>query len=334
MIWYNDLNDGIILSTRIRLARNLEKTPFPAILKKDEREKITQTLSDSIMKSNSTLSKDFKLYKLNEMSSTEKTAMAEEHLISLEMIKSNDGAVLVNTDKTMSIMLMEEDHIRLQIIKGGYCLDEALDLADKVDNVMEESLTYAFDEKFGYLTACPTNVGTGLRASVMMHLPALVMTGNIKRVLQSFSGVGIAVRGLYGEGTDAEGALYQISNSVTLGLSETEIIEKLKTVVDRISEMEKQARELLMKNREDDLKDKLMRSYGILKYAVKITSQEAKNKLSEVMLAQNMGIIECNGQMTPLELIVKTAPSVISGEDSLTPDERDKKRAEIIKENL
>ncbi len=334
MIWYNDLNDGIILSTRIRLARNLEKTPFPAILKKDEKEKITQTLSDSIMKSNSTLSKEFNLYKLNEMSPTEKTAMAEEHLISLEMIKSNDGAVLVNNDKTMSIMLMEEDHIRLQIIKGGYCLDEAFDLADKVDNVMEESLTYAFDDKFGYLTACPTNVGTGLRASVMMHLPALVMTGNITRVLQSFSGVGIAVRGLYGEGTDAEGALYQISNSVTLGLSETEIIEKLKTVVDRISEMEKQARDLLLKNRTDDLKDKLMRSYGILKYAVKITSKEAKNKLSEVMLAQNMGIIECDGKMTPLELIVKTAPSVISGEDSLTPDERDKKRAELIKENL
>lgn len=334
MIWYNDLNDGIILSTRIRLARNLDKTPFPAILKKDEKEKITENLSDSIMKSNSTLSKDFKLYNLNEMSPVEKTAMAEEHLISLEMIKSNDGAVLVNTDKTMSIMLMEEDHIRLQIIKGGYCLDEAFDLADKVDNVMEESLTYAFDEKFGYLTACPTNVGTGLRASVMMHLPALVMTGNITRVLQSFSGVGIAVRGLYGEGTDAEGALYQISNSVTLGLSETEIIEKLKTVVERISEMEKQAREYLMKNRADDLKDKLMRSYGILKYAVKITSKEAKNKLSEVMLAQNMGIIESDGKMTPLELIVRTAPSVISGEESLTPDERDKKRAEFIKENL
>ena len=334
MIWYNDLNDGIILSTRIRLARNLDKTPFPAILKKEEKEKITGILADSIMKSNSTLSKDFKLYKLDEMSPTEKTAMAEEHLISLEMIKSNDGAVLVNNDKTMSIMLMEEDHIRLQIIKGGYCLDEAFDLADKVDNVMEESLTYAFDEKFGYLTACPTNVGTGLRASVMMHLPALVMTGNITRVLQSFSGVGIAVRGLYGEGTDAEGALYQISNSVTLGLSETEIIEKLKTVVERISEMEKQARELLMKNREDDLKDKLMRSYGILRYAVKITSKEAKTMLSEVMLAQNMGIIECDGKMTPLELIVKTAPSVISGEDSLTPEERDKKRAEIIKDNL
>ena len=334
MIWYNDLNDGIILSTRIRLARNLEKTPFPKMLNATEKEKVTKTLSDSIMESNSTLSKDFKLYNLNEMSPVEKTAMAEEHLISPEMIKSNDGAVLVNTDKTMSIMLMEEDHIRLQIIKGGYCLDESFDLADKVDNVMEESLTYAFDEKFGYLTACPTNVGTGMRASVMMHLPALVMTGNIKRVLQSFSGVGISVRGLYGEGTDAEGALYQISNSVTLGLSETEIIEKLKTVVERIAEMEKQARELLMKNRADDLKDKLMRSYGILKYAVKITSKEAKTMLCEVMLAQNMGIIECDGQMTPLELIVKTSPSVISGEESLTADERDKKRAEMIKENL
>lgn len=334
MIWYNDLNDGIILSTRIRLARNIEKTPFPSILKKEEKEKVRETLSDSILKSNSTLSEDFEQFKFSELTAAQKTAMAEEHLISPQMIKDDEGAVLVNKDKTMSIMLMEEDHIRLQIIKGGYCLDDAFDLADKVDNVMEESLTYAFDEKFGYLTACPTNVGIGLRASVMMHLPALVMTGNITRVLQSFSGMGIAVRGLYGEGTDAEGALYQISNSVTLGLSETEIIEKLKTVVDRISEMEKQAREMLLKNREDDLKDKLMRSYGILKYAVKITSNEAKNKLSEVMLAQNMGIIECDGKMTPLELIIKTAPSVISGGDGLSPDERDKKRAEIIKNNL
>ncbi|MBQ3125278.1 MAG: protein arginine kinase [Clostridia bacterium] len=334
MIWYNDLNDGIILSTRIRLARNIEKTPFPSILKKEEKEKVRGVLSDSILKSNSTLSKDFELFKLDEMTAVEKSAMAEEHLISPQMIKDNEGAVLVNKDKTMSIMLMEEDHIRLQIIKGGYCLDEAFDLADKVDNVMEESLTYAFDEKFGYLTACPTNVGTGMRASVMMHLGALVMTGNITRVLQSFSGMGIAVRGLYGEGTDAEGALYQISNSVTLGLSETEIIEKLKTVVERISEMEKQARKMLMKNREDDLKDKLMRSYGILKYAVKITSKEAKTMLSEVMLAQNMGIIDSDGKMTPLELIIKTSPSVISGDGGLSPEERDKKRAELIRNNL
>ncbi len=334
MIWYNDLNDGIILSTRVRLARNIEKTPFPARLNKSDKEKVTKELSESILKSNSTLSKDFTMYKLCDMTPIQKTAMAEEHLISPQMIQDNDGAVLINKDKTMSIMLMEEDHIRLQIIKGGYCLDEAYDLADKVDNVMEETLTYAYDEKFGYITACPTNAGTGMRASVMMHLPALVMTGNISRVMQSFTGMGIAVRGLYGEGTDAEGGLYQISNSVTLGLSEKEIIEKLKTVVLRISDMEKQAREMLMKDHEDDFKDKLMRSYGILKYAVKISSKEAKTMLSEVMLAQNMGIIKCDGKMTPLELIVKTAPSIISGDDKLSPDERDKKRAEFIKGNL
>ncbi len=334
MIWYKDLNDGIILSTRIRLARNLDRTPFPSKLKKEDKDKVREELSDAILKSNSTLSKDFKLYELNKMSEAEKTAMTEEHLISPQMIKDEDGAVLVNADKTMSIMLMEEDHIRLQIIKGGYALDEAYDLADKVDDVMEESLTYAFDEKFGYLTACPTNVGTGMRASVMMHLPALVMTGNISRVLQSFSGMGIAVRGMYGEGTNAEGALYQISNSITLGLSEKEIIEKLKAVVDKLSNLEKQARDMLMNNRKDDFCDKLMRSYGILKYAVKLTSKEAKTMLGEVMLAQNMGIIDCDGKMTPLELMIKTAPSVISGKDNLTPEERDKKRADMIRSNI
>ncbi|MDD6563924.1 MAG: protein arginine kinase [Clostridiales bacterium] len=334
MIWYNELNDGIVISTRVRLARNIDKTPFPATLGKDDKKKVTQTICDSILKSNSTLSKDFKLYKLNEMTESEKTAMTEEHLISPQMINNPDGAVLVNNDKTMSIMLMEEDHIRLQIIKGGYCLEEAYDLADKVDDVMEESLSYAFNEKFGYLTACPTNAGTGMRASVMMHLPALVMTGNISRVVQSFSGMGIAVRGLYGEGTDAEGALYQISNSITMGLSERETIEKLKSVTDKICDMEKQARDMLLKNHSDDLKDKLMRSYGILKYAVKITSKEAKTMLSDVMLGQNMGIIKCDGKMTPLELMIKTAPSVISGNGGLSPNERDKKRAELIKENL
>ena len=179
MIWYKDLNDGIVLSTRIRLARNLDKTPFPNKMKPEDKPKVLEILCNSIMKSNSTLSKDFDEYKLMDLSEAEKMAMTEEHLISPQMINDKDGAVLVNKDKTMSIMLLEEDHIRLQIIKGGYCLDEAYDLADKVDDVMEESLTYAFDEKFGYLTACPTNAGTGMRASVMMHIPALVMTGNI-----------------------------------------------------------------------------------------------------------------------------------------------------------
>lgn len=334
MIWYNDNNDGIIISTRVRLARNLDKTPFPSALSDIKREEVSKILHASIFNSNSTLANDFKLIDLDKEKHSDKIALLEEHLISPQMVDGKGHSVLVNKDKTMSIMFMEEDHIRLQVIMGGCCLDEAYDLASKVDDVIEESVTYAFDERFGYLTACPTNVGTGLRASVMMHLPALVMTGNISRVLASVSGVGIAVRGLYGEGTSAEGCLYQISNQITLGLSEKEIIEKVRAVVNKLSELENQARQTLLNKHKDELMDKLFRSYGILKYARKISSAEAKTMLSDVSLGQNMGIIECSGKMTPLELIVKTAPSVIMSGREFSPDERDKARAELIRNNV
>lgn len=334
MIWYKDYKDGIIVSTRIRLARNIKKTPFPTLLSGEARDKVRKTLEEAITKSNSTLSKDFTLYQLDDISPVEKRAMVEEHLISPQMVKGTQKSVLVNKDKTMSIMLMEEDHIRLQIIMAGMELHKAYDLADKVDDVMEESLDYAFSEEFGYLTACPTNAGTGLRASVMMHLPALVMTGNIGRVLQSFSGMGIAVRGLYGEGTNAEGAMYQISNSVTLGLSEKELIEKLEAVVHRIEKMEAQARERLMTEHKETFIDKIMRSYGVLKYAHKVTSAEAKAMLSDCLLGQNMGIIRTEGKMSPLELMIKTTPSIIVGEENLNAEERDIKRAELLRENI
>lgn len=334
MIWYNDLNDGIVISTRVRLARNLDKTPFPESLAEDRKKETLKKLKASVFESNSTLSNDFEEFNLDKLSNIEKVSMLEEHLISPQMINGKGHCVLVNKDKTMSIMFMEEDHIRLQVIMGGYCLDEAFDLADKVDDVLEENVTYAFDENFGYLTACPTNAGTGLRASVMMHLPALAMTGNIMKVLQSVSGVGISVRGLYGEGTNSEGCLYQISNSITMGLTEKEIIEKVKAVVNKISELEKQARDMLKEKRETELSDKLYRSYGVLKYARSITSAEAKTMLSDVMLGQNMGIIPCDGIMTPIELMVKTAPSVLSDGKKLLPAERDKARAELIRKNI
>jgi protein arginine kinase len=334
MIWYNDLNDGIVISSRVRLARNLDKTPFPSALKSEEKNKVTEKLTQSVLESNSTLSGDFKLYDLDKLSKNDKISMLEEHLISPQMVEGKGHSCLVNKDKTMSIMLMEEDHIRLQIIMGGYCLDEAYDLADKVDNVIEESLTYAFSEQFGYLTACPTNAGTGLRASVMMHLPGLAYTGNISRVLQSFSGMGIAVRGLYGEGTNSEGCLYQISNQITMGLTEQEIIDKVKNAVNRIAEAEKQARQMLKDKHMQEFEDKLWRSYGTLKYARSVTSAEAKTMLSDVMLGQNMGIINCDGKMTPLELMIKTAPSVLMADKELSPAERDKARAELIRENV
>ena len=334
MIWYNGLNDGIIISTRVRLARNLDKTPFPAVLDTEAKKKVSQQLKASVFESNSTLSNDFELFELDNIGTSRKISMLEEHLISPQMIKNGGCSCLVNKDKTMSIMLMEEDHIRLQIIMSGYCLDEAYDLADKVDNVLEETLTYAFDEEFGYLTACPTNAGTGLRASVMMHLPGLCYSGNASRVLQSFSGMGIAVRGLYGEGTNSEGCMYQISNQITTGLSEKEIINKLKSVVNKTSDLENHSRNILKEKNMQQLEDKLYRSYGILKYARSITGAEAKTMLSDVMLGQNMGIIECNGKLTPLELMIKTAPSVIMEGQEMSPQERDKKRAALIRENI
>lgn len=332
MIWYNDLNDGIVISSRIRLARNIEKTPFPAALK--DKSSVTKKLQNSILESNSTLASDFELYELDKKTQDEKMKLLEEHLISPQMMQGSGRSVMINKNRTMSIMFMEEDHIRLQIIMGGYHLDEAYDVADKVDDVIEESLTYAFDETFGYLTACPTNAGTGLRASVMMHLPGLVLTGNINRVLQSVSGMGIAVRGLYGEGTNSEGCMFQISNKVTMGLSEQEIINKVKNVVNKLSELEKEARKILLNKNKTETEDKVYRAYGTLKYARSISSAEAKQLLSDVMLGQNMGIIKCDGKMTPLELMVKIAPAVISDGGSLSASERDLKRAEMIRDNI
>jgi protein arginine kinase len=242
--------------------------------------------------------------------------------------------VLVSKDKTMSIMLMEEDHIRLQIIKSGYALDEAYLEASRVDDVIEENVTYAFDSEFGYLTACPTNTGTGMRASVMLHLPALTMTENISRVISSANGLGIEVRGLYGEGTKAYGSLYQISNRITLGVSEEQSLEKLKNIVNQVVEMENKARKALEENSIDALSDKLYRSYGTLKYARSISSAEAKSLLSDVMLGQNMGIIPKDGKITPIECMVETEPALLCGGKEIPPKARDKKRAEFIRENI
>ena len=332
MIWYKNNNSDIVVSTRIRLARNLDKTPFPNALK--DTKEVTEKIKNAILASNSTLSKDFDFIDLDNTPPIRKQSMAEEHLISPVMCEGSGKSVLISKDKTMSIMLMEEDHIRLQIIKNGYALDEAYSLASKVDDVIEENLTYAFDNDFGYLTACPTNTGTGMRASVMLHLPALTMTDNITKIISSAGSLGIEVRGLYGEGTKAYGHLYQISNRVTLGISEEKSLEKLKNIVDQVIEMENKARKSLKENNADVLADKLFRSYGILKYARSISSSEAKSLLSDVMLGQNLDILPEEGKITPLECMVTTEPALLCDGQEITPSERDKKRAEFIRSNI
>ncbi len=332
MIWYKEKNDNdIMVSTRIRLARNLNKFPFPAALDAEGRKKVTDEIRNAVLGSNSTLSKEFSWMPMNELSKEKRQELAEKHLISLQMANDERGSVLVNNDETMSIMLMEEDHIRLQVIMGGFKLKEAWDTASRVDDVIEESTEYAFSEEFGYLTACPTNTGTGMRASVMMHLPALTITNNINKIISSASALGLTVRGLYGEGSKAYGGLYQISNQVTLGISEEEIIAKLENIAGQIEKHEKDARESLKENH--GLADKLWRSYGTLKYARSVSSGEAKALLSDVILGKNLGIIDTKGKIPLMQLMVETEPALIMAGESLTPDERDRKRAELLRDN-
>lgn len=331
MIWYKESNDDIVVSTRVRLARNLEKYPFPALLKDEDKKKAIKEIEDTILKSNSTLVEAFKIINMNEISEQERRALQEKHLISPEMAKNNGGTVMIGTDENMSIMLMEEDHIRLQIIMGGARLKEAWELADKVDNVIEESADYAFSEELGYLTACPTNTGTGMRASVMMHLPALTYTNNINKIISSASALGLTVRGLYGEGSKAYGNLYQISNQVTLGISETEIIEMLENITGQICRHEKEARETLKNHAETE--DKLWRSYGILKFARSVSSSEAKALLSDVILGENLGIIDSE-KKDLTRLMVETEPALIAGNEKLSPEARDKKRAELLRKSI
>ncbi len=333
MIWYKESKDSdIIISTRIRLARNLEKYPFPETITEKDRNDVIEKVKNAVLNSNSTLSKEFKFIKMNELKPYEREELAERHLISSEMEKSGDGAVFLSNDENMSIMLMEEDHIRLQVILGGAKLKKAWELANKIDDVLEENLTYAFSEKFGYLTACPTNTGTGIRASVMMHLPALTLTGNINKIISSASALGLTVRGLYGEGSKAYGNLYQISNQITLGVSEEEIIEKLENISSQIEKHEKESRDAIKNN--DSVADKLWRSYGTLKFARNISSKESKALLSDVILGENMGIIDIKGKKSKIELMIESEPALIMQGKNLSPEERDKKRAEFLRENV
>ncbi len=335
MLWYEKQNSDIAVSTRIRLARNLKNVPFPNAMTADEKKKTVKKIADSILNGNSVLAKDFELVELDFLAPLDRQLLAEQHLISPAMLEGSGHAVLLNKDRTISIMLMEEDHIRLQTILPGFDLNEAWNLANKVDDVIEENLEYAFDSEFGYLTSCPTNTGTGLRASVMLHLPALEMTNQLQRIVNSSTKLGIAVRGLYGEGTEIQGSLLQFSNQITMGASENEIIAKLENIVNQIINHEKDAREHLKKNNYDALADKLWRSYGTLKYARSITSAEAKELLSDVRLAQNMGIIT-DSKINTTELEVDTEPASIMKQagKNLNPAERDKQRAEIIRNRV
>ena len=224
MSWYDvQQENDIMVSTRVRIARNLKKYPFSCMMKEEDFVNVCNDIKNAVLNGNSAISGDFEFYEVEKMSSDDAASFTEQHMISPLLSKSKGGAVLINNDRSMSLMINEEDHLRIQVIKEGFNLDEAFSLANACDDLIEESKEYAFSEKYGYLTSCPTNTGTGLRASVMIHIPAIVMCGKINELTENVNRLGIAIRGYYGEGSGSFGNIYQISNQTTLGISEEEM---------------------------------------------------------------------------------------------------------------
>lgn len=330
--------DGdIIISSRIRLARNFEEYPFPIALMKSKSKEVVEKVADAVNSSSEALKNEFELKDLENILPLDRQILMEKHLISPNLISNASKAgVLINRDESISIMINEEDHIRIQCLLPGFQLDKAWELADNIDNLLEERIKYAFHEKLGYLTSCPTNVGTGIRASVMVHLPALTMTGYINRILQAANQIGLAVRGMYGEGTEFTGNIFQISNQLTLGRTEEEIIGNLKDVSRQIIQKEKDARGTLLDNNKLQLEDKVFRSYGILTNARMLTSQEAMKLISDVRMGIDMGIINSINSESLNQIMVMMQPAYLqkSAQRSLSSTERDIRRASLVREKL
>lgn len=334
----NDKSEhGIILSSRIRLARNLEDINFTQKINEDDAQIIIEQVKNAVLNNNSTISNDFKFFKIDDIDTLNRKLLVESHLISPALLeKPERSGFLLSKDEKVSIMINEEDHIRMQVLNAGLNLEEGWDLCSKIDDILEENLKYAFDEKFGYITSCPTNVGTGLRASVMLHLPALVYTKYINKVLQAVSQIGLTVRGMYGEGTDVMGNLFQISNQTTLGETEYEIIEKLKNIVLQIIDKEKTSRERLLSTGRIHIEDKVFRSLGILKNSRIMSSKEAMKLLSDVRMGIDLDIIKSVDINQINKLMIITQPANVENYAKVKTNsyERDVKRAELIRENM
>jgi len=330
--WYlqSGKESDVVLSTRIRLARNIKDIPFPAKYGKKDAEQVIKKAQEILP----SIGYGLKLIKLKDMDNVTKLSLIEKHIISPDFAVDEDDvrAILMNEEENVCIMINEEDHFRIQILSSGLDLENSLNFAIEVDEKIGKLINYAFQEKYGFLTSCPTNVGTGLRASVMVHLPALTMTGNINKVLEVVNGFGMNIRGIYGEGSKSQGNIYQISNKQSLGISEQEIIKNLRAITEKIIEQERLARKYLGKNA-IELEDRVYRAYGIISNCRRMTSEEAKKLLSDVKLGVDLGIIKelTDLKINKLELYTRPANMQLLLGKELDVYERDIRRAEVMK---
>ncbi|GAB5403000.1 MAG: protein arginine kinase [Aureliella sp.] len=325
----------IVISSRIRLARNLAEFPFVRKASPEERSQIARLVRTQIEDVDQWDSLVF--LPLQDMEELDRQFLVERQLMSREMADSEgDRGVAIDTSERFSIMVNEEDHLRIQAMCSGLDLQTAWQRIDKIDDELEQRLTYAFHDDLGYLTACPTNVGTGVRVSVMMHLPALVITREIEKVFRSLQKINVAVRGLYGEGSQYMGDFYQISNQITLGRTEEELVEAVSEVVPRIIEYERRARDFLVNESEQDLHDDVSRAYGILCTARKISSEETLHYLSKVRMGVNLGLIRSVEVATINKLFVHTQPAHLQKlrGQTLSVADRNIQRASYLQSHL
>lgn len=325
----------IVISSRVRIARNVKGYPFYHWAGKKEKAEVLSAVKEAV--SDSKYMKGAMFVKITDIDDVDRLFLVERHLMSREHAAADEAKALVADDKeVISIMINEEDHIRGHAIQSGFNLTDTWHIIDALDDELGGKLDYWYSERWGYLTACPTNIGTGLRGSVMMHLPALVITNQITRVLQAITKLGIAARGLYGEGSEASGNFFQISNQVTLGRSENDIIDNIEKLINQVIKRERSARDYLLTNNKSALSDRIWRAYGTLKSARIITSDETVRLLSLIRLGVDIGIITDINRKTLNELFIFTQPAHIQKMEGkkLSSTERDMKRADLIRSKL
>lgn len=331
--WYCDMapENDVVISTRVRLARNLKGIPFPQRMNRQMREELKNKVKTAIKESNTPFAQSLKFIDMADVPEIEVGAMVERHVISPEFAKNYSGrAIILSEDESISIMIGEEDHIRIQVILAGLQLEKAYDIAEQLDRILHDSLHFAFDSEIGYLTECPTNLGTGLRASVMLHLPLCESTGQLGPLSETVSKIGFTVRGLYGEGSKSYASLYQISNQITLGISEKNAIDNLKIITSQLVEKERSAEVDIQKI---SVEDKVFRALGTLQNCRILESREMINLLSLIKLGQRMGIL--NKDYMPIKLLVETQPNMLMRKYGiLEPEERDRVRADHIREYM
>lgn len=325
----------IVISSRVRLARNLADFPFISRTTIQDRERIETLLHERVKVI--AADSDVLYLDLGKLEQVDRQLLVERHLISRELAEAQGArSVAIDGGEKFSLMINEEDHLRIQVMQSGLDLESVWEQVNRIDDLIEEKVTYAFHERLGYLTACPTNVGTGLRVSVMVHLPALVITRQIDKVFRSLQKISLAVRGLYGEGSQAMGDFYQISNQVTLGLTESELIRKVSDIVPVIIDYERQARDFLVKESHESLHDRVSRAYGILRTAQTISSEETMHLLSSVRMGVNLGLISDLNITSINELFIRTQPAHLQklvGGDLETTD-RNIERARYLRRYL